>query len=193
MRDNSLHPLCHIRIIPHQNRAGVAGHRLGQALLAVRLHIAEHRAHQVDQVVDDALVGCGGEIVEGDQVPVDDRAVGKVLVGVGFVLHWGDYTESARGFSAFCGKWLLSGFVGERQNLGQKGITVMQRGGAKSLHIGRNLLDMRPVFSHQQNAKRANAHNLIMLCNCPGTAVVNQQDISRELFIESHRFQLSLS
>ncbi len=31
------------------------------------LHSAEHGAHQVDQVVDDALIGCGGQVVEGDQ------------------------------------------------------------------------------------------------------------------------------
>ena len=82
LRNDCLHPLGHILIIPHQNRAGVAGHRLGQALPAVLLHIAKHRAHQVDQVVDDTLIGCGGQVVEGNQVPVDDRAVGKVLVGV---------------------------------------------------------------------------------------------------------------
>jgi hypothetical protein len=102
LRDNCLHPLRHILVIAHQNRAGVAGNCLSQALPAVLLHIAKHGAHQVDQVVDDALIGCGGQVVEGDQVPVDDRAGGEVLEGVCFVLHRGDYTESARGFSG-CG------------------------------------------------------------------------------------------
>ena len=117
--------------IPHQNRAGIPGNRLGQALPAALLHIAKHRAHQVDQVVDDALVGCGGQVIEGNQVPVDDRVGGKVLVGVCFLLPRGDYTESARGFSVFVRRKLVASFVSERQNLGQKGIPVVQRGGAQ--------------------------------------------------------------
>jgi hypothetical protein len=80
LRYDCLHPRGNILIIPHQNRAGVAGNRLGQALPAALLHIAEHRAHQVDQVVDDALIGCGGQVVEGDQIVVYDRAVGTSLV-----------------------------------------------------------------------------------------------------------------
>ena len=49
LRNDCLHPLRHIIIVAHQNRAGVTGHRLGQALPTVLLHIAEHRAHQVDR------------------------------------------------------------------------------------------------------------------------------------------------
>jgi hypothetical protein len=68
----------------------------------------------------------------------------------------------------------------------------MQRGGTESFYIRRYLLDQPPVSGHQQDTERAYAHNLIVFCYRPGSAVIDQQGVSRQLFLECHRFQLSL-
>lgn len=64
-REMANHARGNVLTIPHEivhSAATACKARLAAALL----HIAEHHAHQVDQVVDDALISCGRQSIERD-------------------------------------------------------------------------------------------------------------------------------